>query len=589
MVWVKQMSDTKSLFVQKSIRLALVINTPAPYRAMVFDRVAGTTGIEFHAFYCAEREPDSRWTRPEMTHAHTYLKPCMYVRNGRFIHNNTDIWKRLKEFAPDVVITTGYNPTQLYAVAYALMHRIQHVPMSAATDAVETPRAAVYLGLRRFVLQHSRAFIATGAGGRNLFKQVGVPEHRVHLAPDVLSLNAAAQQTSPESASQGIEAAVRMAVAPHVLCVQRRLTHYRVPFFEQLRVALAKDGVEFDLVHGQPNQGEVAKNDSGAISWAIQVPNHYFFNGALCWQNPRHLASNVDLLVLTHENKLLFNLWAMFRRIPARLAYWGHGRNFQSGKGSSFKERFKRWSALHADWWFAYTALSVDAVRAAGVPAQCITNLENSIDTTRLAQQCADVTDSDILAWRARHALEAATIGVFVGSLYEEKLIPFLLDAAGEIAKRIPGFVLVLAGDGPDRKCIEEALPHAPWLRYVGVVSGAEKAVLLRAAKVFLNPGLVGLGILDGFVAGIPLVSTECGMHSPEIAYLVHHKNGLMVSPDLEQFVQAVVKVLSDHNLYASLSAGAKQSGRHYTIENMVCNFQQGIHAALQLPSRRLT
>lgn len=738
----------------KTLRVAVVTNIPAPYRVVVYDKVACNFDIEFHAFYSAESEPDRHWNLPEFVHAHTFLKKRMLTRNGRFIHNNPDIWGHLRAFKPDVVVTTGYNPTQLYAFAYSMMYGVQHVPMTDGTDVSEANLSAVHRVLRHYVLRRSRAFIAASNGGRRLFQQYGVLDHRVFFSPlcantavdwsiegatadkvdfifsgrlvatknpsfflevaqrvskimrrqikvvilgsgpliDQLKFDANAmrkdvdvvfagyvdQSSIPvwfksskiflfptkfdpwgvvaneaclaglpvitsqyagvanelvidrvngyvlkldadlwaekaanllqdeslyqsmatqsiqlvrrysfENAAKGIVAAARMAVAPHVLCVQRRLTYYRVPFFERLRTVLAQDGVEFDLAYGQPTAEESTKNDAGSISWAHFVPNRYFFDKLLCWQHPKRLAKNVDLLILTQENKLIFNLWALLSGMSKRLAYWGHGRNFQSERNDSIRERFKQWTARHADWWFAYTALSVDAVRVAGVPFERISNLENSVDTTELANQCASIEAGEVDDLRARLGLSGATVGVFIGSLYREKSIPFLLRAAKEIAERVPGFVLVIAGDGPERRLIDEVIPNASWLRYVGVIEGADKATLLMTASVFLNPGMVGLGILDAFVAGIPFVTTDCGKHSPEIAYLRNNENGLLTPADLDSFVRAVVNLLNDQHLLAKLRAGALQDAGHYTIENMVQNFRRGVNMALQLPARR--
>ena len=165
------------------MRLAIVTNIPAPYRVPVYNRLAATGGIDLHVFYAAQREPDRNWDLPAFTHAHTFLKGRMYTRSGKFIHDNLEIFDRLKEFAPDVVVTTGYNPTHLYAVAYALWYRRHHVAMTDGTDLSEAGLSPLHRKLRRFVLTRSSAFIAASNGGRRLFHRYGIGDHKIHFSP----------------------------------------------------------------------------------------------------------------------------------------------------------------------------------------------------------------------------------------------------------------------------------------------------------------------------------------------------------------------------------------------------------------------
>jgi glycosyltransferase involved in cell wall biosynthesis len=88
---------------------------------------------------------------------------------------------------------------------------------------------------------------------------------------------------------------------------------------------------------------------------------------------------------------------------------------------------------------------------------------------------------------------------------------------------------------------------------------------------------MVGLGILDAFVAGIPIITTDCKIHSPEISYLSHNENGLISSNTLSDYADTVVKVFDNEVLLARLSKGALESKNLYSIELMTENFCGGI------------
>lgn len=368
--------------------------------------------------------------------------------------------------------------------------------------------------------------------------------------------------------------------------MQRRLTQYRVPFFEALRLNLAASGIELVLVHGQPAPAERGTNDGGRIDWALPAPCRYLLSERLCWQDLGPVARGADLLIVPHENRLLYNVLALTVARPRRLAFWGHGRNFQSQAPNGWRERFKRWTGRRADWWFAYTSLSSEWLRHTGVDPVRITNVENAIDSVPLVQACASVTAHELAALRAELALGDGPLGLFLGSLHEGKREGFLLQAGAELARRVPGFRLLVVGDGPNRASVQAQAAQLPWVRVLGARFGRDKAVCLRAAAIVMSPGMVGLNILDAFAAGRPLVTTDCGLHSPEIAYLRPGQNGCLTANTLPAFVEACERLLLDPLLCARLGAQAQQDAERLTLDNMVSRFSAGVRAALAEPAR---
>lgn len=368
-----------------------------------------------------------------------------------------------------------------------------------------------------------------------------------------------------------------------VLVIQRRMTHYRLPFFEALRVALAERGCELEVAYGEGFAGEAGKRDSGELAWGKKLPTRYFFGGRICWQPFGSLLRRADLVVIAAENKLIYNLWVQWRR-RVRIVLWGHGANLQ-GDASSLRERFKRRIALLADWWFGYTEHSRPLIKATGFSTERITVLNNSVDTGEMRAQRDLVTPESLAAMRLQLQLKPGLVGIFVGSLYEEKRIDFLLEAGRRLHERIPGFQLVIVGSGPQQAPVESFChDNGDWAHYAGVLKGQAKINALVLSGVVLNPGLVGLGILDSFVVGVPMVTTDCGLHSPEISYLEHACNGLMTSDDMESYVDAVEHLLRHPDERSKLAAGCLASAANYTVENMARNFADGVMACLRAP-----
>jgi glycosyltransferase involved in cell wall biosynthesis len=369
-----------------------------------------------------------------------------------------------------------------------------------------------------------------------------------------------------------------------VCIVQRRLTHYRVPLFVALQEALAERGIQLELLVGHGTPAEEKKHDSGVLPWAQSVPTRYWLGDRLCWQPLGQHLDGVDLVVVTQENKLIQNHLLMLAPRRFKLAFWGHGANLQSSNPNGFKERFKRWTTNRVDWWFAYTQMSAGLVAAAGFPASRITVLNNAVDTSELQRQRQSVTPEEMQALRESLGFGAGPVGVFVGSLYADKRLDFLFAAATAIRRVVPDFHLLIVGEGPERDKVQAWCAANPWVRWVGARFDREKAAYVSVAQVMLNPGLVGLGILDSFVCGVPMLTTDCGIHSPEIAYLENGINGVMTADDLDAYVEASVRLLRDAQALDSLRRGCVASALEYTVENMAQRFADGVVRCLEAP-----
>jgi len=373
---------------------------------------------------------------------------------------------------------------------------------------------------------------------------------------------------------------------PRIVISQYRLLHYRISLFEKLRALCDGMGMDLEVVYGQPTRRERAKRDVGELAWATQTRNVYVpvAGRDILWQlHPRELR-HPDMLIVMQENRLLSNYpWLLGLRGPStKVAYWGHGKNFQSRNPAGFKERLKRNLLNLPDWWFAYTELSKDIVLSNGYPERQITVLNNSIDTARFREELASVTDADIAQVRAQYGIQPESpVALFCGSLYAEKRLDYLITAARQIRLRVPDLVVLIVGDGPERRSMQKAAEDLPWIKFVGVQYGAAKATYFRISQLLLNPGLVGLHVLDSFCAGKPMLTTTEALHSPEIAYLKNGENGLIVSGGMDAFVDAAASALNRPDTLERLSRGALRSADVYSVQNMAQRFASGISSCL--------
>ncbi len=374
----------------------------------------------------------------------------------------------------------------------------------------------------------------------------------------------------------------------NVLILQRRMTEYRVPLFESMRRRLSEMMIDLHVGCGTPTFKEAAKRDSGFLSWSLNVPCRYWHLNQLhfVWQRiPNDIVAQQDLVIMPHENSLISNHWLLLRRrlVGPLVAFWGHGANFQLPQTNSYQERLKSWMASQVDWWFAYTSLSVQKIVAAGFPKNRITCVNNAVDEETPVNLQKKMSVSELKSPRTKLGIRGEHVGIFIGSLYREKRLDFLFTAADKLRGKLPDFEMLIIGDGPLRETIRHEVASRPWVHWVGAKHGREKVLYLSLGQVMLNPGLVGLAILDSFAMGLPMVTTDCGIHSPEIAYLESGRNGLMVSNDVKAFVDGVLSVLLNSALRDSMAAACKADSKRYSLERMVENFCLGILKAINI------
>lgn len=377
----------------------------------------------------------------------------------------------------------------------------------------------------------------------------------------------------------------------HIMIIQRRMTTYRVPFFEKLRNRISQEGMALTVIYGTPMKSETLRMDEDILHWGSRIPCRYFpmGSGSIVYQRiPRAMIQKQDLIIVPHENRLLISyLQARLYRSPeSRIAFFGHGANFQTRCKSGYAARFKAWIVQHADWFFAYTSLSRDMISAGGFPEGRITCINNSVDVSKLISWQKNITQDETQALREALGLRGDRTAIFIGSLHDDRMFDFLFRAADALHQKLPDFELILIGDGPCRREVMSFVQTRSWAFWVGAKHDREKVLHASLAKIMLNPGLVGLNILDSFALGIPIVTTDCGFHSPEIAYLESGKNGIMVAVDVEEYVNAAARLFADDGARAAMIAAGREDAQRYSLDNMVENFCNGISLALKMPKK---
>lgn len=369
-----------------------------------------------------------------------------------------------------------------------------------------------------------------------------------------------------------------------VVILQEYIPGYRVPFFGELVSQAADVDIEVRVGHGTPHSDQAARRDQSEFSSGFLLDQREFrvLGRRLVVRRIPKTVRSADLLILEQARRnvdayrLFLPRWL---RRPRRIALWGHGRDY-TRQSTAADRRLFRALTHRAEWFFGYTSASVDHVVREGFDPRRTTEVRNSTDTQALSRRMQELSTSDLDEFARRHDLRGRT-ALYLGALDESKLIPLLLESAGLAHDADPSFRLLVAGDGPLRRSVEEKGAECAYICYLGQTEGYSKAIALHHAQVLAIPGRVGLIAVDSIAAERPIVTTDFPFHAPEYEYL-GPTTRIESARDAQSFAEALVSILSNAEGLESLRSNLRAMQADFGVETMARNFLVGIQAVLE-------
>lgn len=185
---------------------------------------------------------------------------------------------------------------------------------------------------------------------------------------------------------------------------------------------------------------------------------------------------------------------------------------------------------------------SLNQLRGHGIPR--VQLWRRGVDTSRFHPSKRD------MAFRDEVAPNGERIVGYVGRLALEKQ---LTDLA--VLNSLPGVKLVIVGEGPQRKALEQALPEA---HFTGFQSGDRLAELMASFDVFVHPGELETfcqTIQEAMASGVPVVAT--GRGGPVDLVKSSHTGWLYQPGNLEQLKGYVQDLAGDGIKRAAMGTAA--------------------------------
>lgn len=178
---------------------------------------------------------------------------------------------------------------------------------------------------------------------------------------------------------------------------------------------------------------------------------------------------------------------------------------------------------------------------------------------------------------------------LFVGLDWRRKGLAVLIEALPLIAAHIPDISLLMAGPASESDQAE----IASRIRRIGatdrttLLGQVDRAALARACwhcTALVLPShaeALGVSILEGMAAGLPVVATRVG-GIPEI--IRSEAEGLLVPPgDAGQLAEAIVRLLTDETLRRQLAHAGPMRAQAFSVGAMVAEIKAIYGALLKL------
>jgi glycosyltransferase involved in cell wall biosynthesis len=165
-----------------------------------------------------------------------------------------------------------------------------------------------------------------------------------------------------------------------------------------------------------------------------------------------------------------------------------------------------------------------------------------------------------------------------IGRLAAQKGLEYLIKAMPGIVARFPETYLILVGDGPLRRALEQLAIHlglAGRIFFTGFRLDAD--VLCPEFDIVVLPSLregLSIALLEAMRVGKPIVTTEIGSNLNVVS---DQKDALLVQPaNIRELENAVIQLLEEPYMGTRLGESARLTFKeHFTEDRMLASYYQ--------------
>ena len=167
---------------------------------------------------------------------------------------------------------------------------------------------------------------------------------------------------------------------------------------------------------------------------------------------------------------------------------------------------------------------------------------------------------------------------LFIGRLEKRKGLKYLLKAFSKLAEQDKNVRLIIAGDGVDRRKLEQWVYDnaVPRVKFLGYVSEAKKLKLLSGADLFCSPAIYGESFGIVLLEAMAMGAVTIAGNNPGYASLMQGRGRIsLVNPkDTDGFVHRMELLLNDAEIRKSWQDWAKKYVRQFDYKKVVDKYE---------------
>lgn len=171
---------------------------------------------------------------------------------------------------------------------------------------------------------------------------------------------------------------------------------------------------------------------------------------------------------------------------------------------------------------------------------------------------------------------EENVILIYVGRVAHEKNLSFLINSFNGVVQACPNARLMIVGDGPERKLLEEkslSMGINEFIKFTGMVPYEQVCRYLSMADIFVTASVTEvhpLSVIEAMAVGLPVL----GIRSPGIGDTVQDgiTGYLVKTEDLAAYTAMMVKLILDPKLRNEMGEASGIASEAFAIENTSAN-----------------
>jgi L-malate glycosyltransferase len=158
---------------------------------------------------------------------------------------------------------------------------------------------------------------------------------------------------------------------------------------------------------------------------------------------------------------------------------------------------------------------------------------------------------------------------IYVGRIVDQKNIPLLIKALSILKRDIPEAKILMVGDGPDRRSIEQIIKKEGLnknIELVGFQSLNTVYQLMKESKVLVLPSKLegfGIVIIEAYACGIPVVTVHNKLNAAT-EFVMHNKTGLIAENNPSSLANNIKNLLNNESLRKIMAKNAKKYVKNF-------------------------